>query len=299
MTANFRNLLKAVSTLRTMNTKALRIAVASGKGGTGKTLVALNLALSIEADQVLDCDVEEPNDHIFLKPKNIHSEPVELKVPVIDETKCTYCRKCAEFCQYHALFVAGETAMVFNELCHSCGGCTLICPEKAITEKPRSIGDIFIGDTNGMELVYGELNIGEALAVPIIAAVKDRMKEEGVVILDSPPGSACPVVESVMDTDYVVMVTEPTPFGLHDLEVATEVVKQLGIPLGVVVNFAGIGDRGVYDFCERMGIPIILEIPYDRHIAELYSKGIAFTDEMPEWKPKFRQLLERIKEELQ
>jgi len=251
-----------------MNTKSLKIAVASGKGGTGKTLVAINLALSVGADQVLDCDVEEPNDHIFLKPSEIKSEPVELLVPVIDEEKCTYCRKCAEFCQYNALFVAGETAMVFNELCHSCGGCKLVCPENAITEQPR-------------------------------AAVKERSKEEGLVILDSPPGSACPVVESVMDTDYVIMVTEPTPFGLHDLEVATEVVKQLGIPLGVVVNFAGIGDRGVYEYCEKMGIPIIMEIPYDRHIAELYSRGTPFTDEMTEWKPKFKQLLERIKEELQ
>jgi len=282
-----------------MNTKSLKIAVASGKGGTGKTLVAVNLALSVGADQLLDCDVEEPNDHIFLKPSSTKSEPVELLVPVIDEEKCTYCRKCAEFCQYNALFVAGETAMVFNELCHSCGGCKLVCPENAITEHPRSIGELFTGEAKGIELVYAKMNIGEAIAVPIIAAVKEHAKEEGLVILDSPPGSACPVVESVMDTDYVIMVTEPTPFGLHDLEVATEVVKQLGIPLGVVVNFAGIGDRGVYEYCEKMGIPIIMEIPYDRRIAELYSRGTSFTEEMTEWRPKFKQLLERIKETLQ
>lgn len=282
-----------------MSTESLKIAVASGKGGTGKTLVAINLALSVGADQLLDCDVEEPNDHIFIKPPETRSEPVELLVPEIDETKCTYCRKCAEFCQYNALFVAGETAMVFEELCHSCGGCMIICPEKAIKEIPRSIGEVFIGEAGGIELVYGELNIGEAISVPIISAVKNQTKDSGLVILDSPPGSACPVVESVMGTDYVIMVTEPTPFGLHDLKVATEVVKQLGIPLGVVVNFAGIGDRGVYDFCERVGIPIIMEIPYDRKIAELYSRGTPFTEEMPEWRPRFKQLLARIKEELQ
>jgi len=296
---NLGSLQRAVYTLRDMSTKrALKIAVASGKGGTGKTLVAVNLALSVGADQLLDCDVEEPNIHIFLKPSETRSEKVELLVPVIDEEKCTYCRKCAEFCQYNALFVAGETAMVFKELCHSCGGCKIICPEEAITEKPRSIGEVFKGNAQGIELIYGELNIGEALAVPVISAVKQHAKKKGLVILDSPPGTACPLVESVMGTDYVILVTEPTPFGLHDLMIAVSVVKQLQIPLGVAVNFAGIGDRGVYEYCERRDIPIILEIPYDRHIAEYYSNGIPFTEEMPEWKPRFKQLLARIKEEI-
>ncbi len=274
----------------------MRIAVASGKGGTGKTLVAINLALSVNADQVLDCDVEEPNDYIFLHPEVTTSEPVEVMIPEIDDEKCTYCRKCAELCQFNALFVAGETAMVFPELCHSCGGCKLVCPENAIIEKPRSIGEIYKGDINGIELVYGKLNIGEALAVPIISAVKDKTKAEGLVILDSPPGSACPVVESVLGADFCVMVTEPTPFGLHDLEVAAEVVKQLGIPLGIVVNFAGIGDRGVYEYCEKMKLPILLEIPFDRKIAELYSRGIPFVSDMPEWKEKFHDLYKSIKE---
>jgi len=282
----------------TTTNNPLKIVVASGKGGTGKTLVAVNLALSVDADQVIDCDVEEPNDHIFLNPVETRIEKVQILVPEINEDKCSYCRKCAEFCQFNALFIAGETAMVFKELCHSCGGCKLICPEDAITETPRDIGEITIGKSEEIELVYGKLNIGEALAVPIISTVKEQINEEGLVVLDSPPGSACPVVESVVGSDYCIMVTEPTPFGLHDLEVATEVVMQLGIPVGVVVNFAGIGDKGVYDFCERKKIPVIMEIPYDRRIAELYSKGIPFTAEMPEWKPRFQELLQTIREQI-
>jgi MinD superfamily P-loop ATPase len=274
----------------------MKVVVASGKGGTGKTSVAVNLALSTGAEQVLDCDVEEPNVHIFLKPGATESQPVELLVPRIIEEKCTYCRRCAEFCQYNALFVAGETAMVFPELCHSCGGCKLVCPEDAIEEAPRVIGKIFKGMACGVELVYGELNIGEPLAVPIISKVKEQAKREGLVILDAPPGSACPVVEAVHGSDFCLMVTEPTPFGLHDLEVATEVVRQLGVPMGVVVNFAGIGDRGVYEFCERQGIPVLMEIPFDRRIAELYSRGVPFTEEMTEWRPRFHRLLDEMEE---
>jgi len=272
----------------------MKVVVASGKGGTGKTSVAVNLALSVGADQVLDCDVEEPNVHIFLKLGEKESHPVELLVPRIIEEKCTHCRKCAEFCQYNALFVAGETAMVFPELCHSCGGCRLVCPEEAIEEVTRMIGKIFKGQADGVELVYGELNIGEPLAVPIISKVKEQAKEEGLVILDAPPGSACPVVESVHGSDFCLLVTEPTPFGLHDLKVATEVVKQLGVPLGVVVNFAGVGDRGVYEFCEEQGIPVLMEIPFDRRIAELYSRGVPFTEEMTEWRERFQALLETM-----
>jgi len=272
----------------------MKLVVASGKGGTGKTSIAVNLALSVGARQVLDCDVEEPNVHLFLKPEKPSRKPVELLVPKIDEERCTYCRRCAEFCQYNALFVVGEAAMVFPELCHSCGGCKLVCPEGAITEKPRQIGTIIVAESRGMGLIYGELNVGEALAVPVITAVKEQAEDDGLVILDAAPGAACPLVETVHGADFCLMVTEPTPFGLHDLQVAAEVVKQLGVPLGVTVNFAGVGDQGVYRFCEREGIPIIMEIPYDRRIAELYSRGIPFSTEMTEWRGKFRELLDTV-----
>lgn len=274
----------------------MKIAVASGKGGTGKTSVAVNLALSLDRVQVLDCDVEEPNVHILLKPKVGETFPVELQVPRILEERCDYCGECARFCQFNALFVAGETAMVFPELCHSCGGCSIVCPRDAIVEEPRKIGRILKGRAGEIDLVYGEINVGEALAVPIIAAVKDHADEGAMVIIDSAPGSACPLVETVHGVDFCLLVTEPTPFGLHDLEVAVEVVQILGVPMGVVVNFAGIGDRGVYDFCEKKGIPIMMEIPFDRRIAELYSRGVPFVEEMPEWKQRFRDLVDKIGE---
>lgn len=272
----------------------MKIVVASGKGGTGKTSVAVNLALSVGAKQILDCDVEEPNVHIFLGGTEKEFCPVELLVPEINQDKCTYCGECSRFCQYNALFVVGDTAMVFPELCHSCGGCSIVCPVGAITEKPRKIGSIHKVMIDEMELVYGNLNVGEPMAVPMISAVKEQAKSEGLVILDAPPGSACPVVESVSEADFCLLVTEPTPFGLHDLKVATEVVEQLGVPMGVVVNFAGIGDREVYKFCKEHGLPILMEIPYDRKIAELYSRGIPFTVEMKEWETKFKNLLKEV-----
>jgi MinD superfamily P-loop ATPase len=186
--------------------------------------------------------------------------------------------------------------MVFPELCHSCGGCKLVCPFEAIEEVPREIGKIYRGQAKGIDVVYGELKIGEPLSVPIIAKAKELALDDGVVILDAPPGSACPVVESVHGADFCLMVTEPTPFGLHDLEVATEVVQQLDVPIGVVVNFAGVGDRGVYDYCDEHRIPLLMEIPFDRRIAELYSRGISFTEEMTEWKGRFIELMDKIEE---
>jgi MinD superfamily P-loop ATPase len=272
----------------------LKIAVASGKGGTGKTSVAVNLALSLGGVQVLDCDVEEPNAHILLRPEVEETIPVELLVPRIIEDRCDYCGECARFCQYNALFVVGETAMVFPELCHSCGGCSIVCPRDAIVEEPRQIGRVLKGSAGDIDLVYGEINVGEPLSVPVISAVKKHIREGSTVILDAPPGTACPVVETVHGTDFCLLVTEPTPFGLHDLQIAVEVVRELGVPMGVVVNFAGIGDRGVYDFCEKRDIPIMMEIPFDRRIAELYSRGTPFVAAMPEWKKRFMDLVEWI-----
>ncbi len=271
------------------------ITVASGKGGTGKTTVAVNMALSLENVQLLDCDVEEPNSHILLQPTITETEPVYSKVPVISEELCVYCGKCSKFCAYNALFVAPKTVMVFPELCHSCGGCMLVCPKDAITETERQIGVIKKGEAKGVELVYGELNVGEAMAVPLIRAVKNQMKNDKTVIIDAPPGTACSLVASVHKTDYCILVTEPTPFGLHDLKITVQVLKDLGVPMGVVINRAGIGDRKVYEYCEKEKIPLLLEIPFSKKIAELYSRGVPFVAEMPEWKEKFLEILDTIK----
>jgi MinD superfamily P-loop ATPase len=272
------------------------ISIASGKGGTGKTTVAVGLALSAENIQLLDCDVEEPNVHILLKPKIYEEKPVYSLVPHIQEEKCNHCGKCAERCQYHALFVAPESVLVFPELCHSCGLCTIVCPEKAIGEEKREIGVVKKGSAQGVDLVNGELNVGEPMAGPVIRDVKKEIDREKTVIIDVPPGASCPVVASVYGSDFTILVTEPTPFGLHDLKIAVEVLRTLKIPLGVVVNRAGIGDMKVYEYCKEEGIPVMLEIPFSKKIAELYSRGVSFVTEMEEWKMKFQHLLKRIVE---
>lgn len=272
------------------------ITVASGKGGTGKTTVAVNLALSLENVQLLDCDVEEPNSHILLQPAITEVKAVTTKVPVVSEELCDYCGKCSKFCAYNALFVAPKTVMVFPELCHSCGGCELVCPKNAITEKERQIGVIKKGEGKGVEIVYGELNVGEAMAVPLIRAVKNQIKTDKTVVIDAPPGTACSLVAAVHKTDYCVLVAEPTPFGLHDLKITVQVLKDLEVPLGVVINRAGLGDRKVYDYCEKENIPLLLEIPFSKEIAYLYSCGVPFVEEMPEWKEKFLDVRESMEE---
>jgi MinD superfamily P-loop ATPase len=273
----------------------LIITVASGKGGTGKTTVAVNLALSIGDVNILDCDVEEPNAHTLLNLGVVETTEVLLPTPVVDQDACTLCGKCGEFCEFNAIFVGKKKVVVYPEICHSCGGCKLVCPEQAITEVGRVIGKIHQTKVKSNRLVYGELKIGEPLATPIIKAVKKEMNPEGINILDAPPGTACPVIETMEESDFLVLVTEPTPFGLHDLVMAVDVVKQLGIPHGVIVNRAGIGDDSVQEFCRENEIPILMEIPFDREIAELYSRGVPFVEMMPEWRGQFLELFELIK----
>jgi len=277
----------------------LIISVASGKGGTGKTLVATSLALSLEDRhrvQVLDCDVEEPNGHIFLKPVIERSEAVSIPVPRVDDAKCTYCGRCAEVCVYNAIAVLGEHVLTFPYLCHGCGACSYLCPENAITEEGREIGIIESGQADGIALVQGRLNVGEAMAPPVIRKVKAQTDNDGIVIIDAPPGTSCPVVESVKDSDFCLLVTEPTPFGLNDLMLAVETVRELGITCGVVLNRAGLGDDKVEEYCQEKNIPILLTIPLVTEIAHLYSRGITLVEGMPEWQGSFAGLFNQIKE---
>lgn len=271
------------------------ISVASGKGGTGKTTVAVNLALSLENVQFLDCDVEEPNAHIFLKPEIKERKPCIVSIPKIDPKKCNYCGKCSQVCEFNAIAVFKDNTIIFPELCHSCGLCSLACPEEAIVEVGKRIGIVEKGISNGIEFVHGILDIGEIMSTPLISVVKDEIDKNKTVILDAPPGTACPVIETVHCSDFCILVAEPTPFGLYDLRLAVKVLKKLGIPYGVLINQDGIGDQGVEKFCEKEGIPVLLKIPHDRKIAELYSKGTPFVKEMPEWRERFREVFERSK----
>jgi MinD superfamily P-loop ATPase len=274
------------------------ISIASGKGGTGKTLVATSLALSLKDGHrvvLLDCDVEAPNDHIFLKPDVTGSEPVNILVPKVAEDKCTYCGRCAEVCAYNAIAVLSDRVLTFPQLCHGCGACSYLCPEKAISEEPRETGVVEWGRSDGVEFVQGKLTVGEAMAPPVIRKVKEHAGNGGTVIIDVPPGTSCPVVEAVKGSDFCLLVTEPTPFGLSDLALAVETVRELDIPCGVVLNRAGVGDARVEEYCRKENIPILLTIPLDTEIARLYSRGIPLVEGLPEWKSSFSGLVDRVK----
>jgi len=274
------------------------ISVASGKGGTGKTLVATSLALSLKDShsvELLDCDVEEPNDHVFLKPEITGSKAVSILVPKVDEDKCTCCGKCAEVCVFNAIAVLGNRVLTFPQLCHGCGACSYLCPEKAISEESREIGAVEWGHSDGLKFVQGELTIGEAMAPPIIRKVKEYAGNDGIIIIDIPPGTSCPVVEAVKGSDYCLLVTEPTPFGLNDLILAVATVRDLGIPCGVVLNRAGVGYTKVEEYCEQENIPVLLTIPLDIEIARLYSRGIPLVEGLPQWKDSFLKLFDRVK----
>ena len=285
--------------MRGKDDERMIISVASGKGGTGKTLVATSLALSLKDKdkvQLLDCDVEEPNDHVFLNPVITRSEVVSIPVPRVDEAKCTYCGRCAEVCAYNAIAVFGKYILVFPQLCHGCGACSYLCPEEAISEEAKEIGVLESGSADGVEFTHGRLAIGEAMAPPIIRKVKEQANHNGTVIVDVPPGTSCPVVEAVKNSDFCLLVTEPTPFGLNDLVLAVETVRQLNIPCGVVLNRASVGDSKVEEYCQKENIPVLLTIPLDIEIARLYSRGVTLAEGMPQWKESFLELFDKIRE---
>lgn len=273
----------------------MKLAVASGKGGTGKTMVSVSLALTARGPvQFLDCDVEEPNAHIFLRPTFQERISCTLDVPKVDDSRCTYCGKCKEICRYKAITVFGSTLMTFPELCHACGGCFLVCPEEALQKEKRQLGWVEKGQAGAIAFVQGKLRVGEAMAPPLISAVKKETAPEGLIILDAPPGTSCPLVSTVRDADFTLLVTEPTPFGLHDLKLTVGVLRQLERPFGVILNRADLGDELTIEWCRKQKIPIMMKIPFDRCIAEGYARGEPLLTSRPDLQQSFQALLEEI-----
>jgi len=276
------------------------ISVASGKGGTGKTTVAVNLALVLSNVQFLDCDVEEPNAHLFLKPDVKDRKVATIPIPQVDESKCNYCGRCRDICAYNAIAVMPKngdrkgSVLIFPHLCHSCGGCSLLCPQNAISEVEKEIGIIERGNCGVIQFVHGRLNIGEIMSPPLIKQVKEYINPARTIIIDAPPGTSCPVIASVKGSDFCILVTEPTPFGLNDLVLAVEVLEKLQIPHGVLVNRSDIGDDKVDLYCKGKNIPILMRIPFDKEIASLYSRGITIVEEKKEYIEKFRDVFNLI-----
>jgi MinD superfamily P-loop ATPase len=271
------------------------ISVASGKGGTGKTTVATNLAVSLgQGVQLLDCDVEEPNAHLFLNPVIVNKEPVWAPVPEIDTEKCSFCKKCMDICRFGALAILKTDVLVFENLCHSCGGCFEVCPENCVIEKKRSLGDVRQGSAGDISFVDGRLEIGQAMVPPIIKKVRSYADPNLITIIDAPAGISCPVIAAMNTADFVLLVTEPTPFGLHDLKLAVETVRYLDISHGLVINRAGIGNDNVRRYVKKEGIPILMEIPFDKKIAQIYSSGQMMTDAIPGTRENFLALFKKI-----
>ena len=276
----------------------MQVAIASGKGGTGKTTVATNLAYvasrSGRSVAYLDCDVEEPNSHIFLKPRITDRKPVGKPIPQVDAEKCTLCGECADICRFSAIVPVGEKVLVYPELCHGCGGCSLVCSADAITEVSREIGVLETGRAGAIEFAQGLLNVGQPMSPPVIRAVKATALKAELTVVDAPPGTSCPVIEAVRGADFVLLVTEPTPFGLHDLKLAVEMVRALRLPLGVVINRAGFNGTDVRSYCTTRRIPILQEIPDDRELAEAYSRGVMASQALPKYEATFAGLLKSV-----
>ena len=280
----------------------VKIVVASGKGGTGKTTVATSLALAIrrkvENLQFLDCDVEEPNAGLLLKPELDGDVPVTLSMPVIDRVRCTGCGKCSEICRYNAMAVVNQQALVFQNLCHACGGCGLICPEEAISEEDRVIGRLETGKRDNITFLRGVLNVGEPMATPVVKALKARARDDMLTILDAPPGTACPVIATVKDCDYCVLVTEPTPFGLYDLDLMSKVVRTMNIPACIVINKDDGSSQDIEAYARENDIRILMRIPLSRDIAVNYAKGFPLNQTDRYWDTEFCRLYEKLENEI-
>ncbi len=274
------------------------VAIASGKGGTGKTTVATNLAKICaeagDAVQYLDCDVEEPNGHIFLKPDVSEQRDVTVEVPEIDPAKCTGCGRCGEICQYGAVVSVSGQVLTFEPLCHSCGGCWRVCPTGALQPKPLKIGSLQTGRVGQLDFASGLLEIGHVRTPSLIGEVKAWIRPDALAIVDVPPGTSCPVVAALRGVDFVLLVTEPTPFGLNDLKLAVGLVREMQLPFAVVINRDGIGDDKTASYCRAEGIPIAAKLPDDRRIAEAYSAGQMITEAVPACRERFSALRDTI-----
>jgi len=281
----------------------VKITIASGKGGTGKTTVAVNLAAcaSSEMDNIayVDCDVEEPDGHLFLHPQITTENEARVPVPVVEEDQCSHCGDCARACMFNALLSTKKKVLIFEELCHGCGACSIVCPERAISEKTRAIGVVRHGTARGMTYLGGVLNVGEHMATPLVARVKEDITGDiSLAVIDASPGTSCPVIEAVRDTDYVILVTEPTPFGLSDLTLAVEMTRKLGVPFGVVINRAMDTPGIVDEYLEREKIEVLSRIPLDRSIAETISRGEILVNDNQEMRYVFHSIFTSIASKL-